>query len=476
MTKKLERISRPSRRPSNFQARSFVEGFFSRQLFFPFALIAPLFLLPLLGHAAPTQEGKQDLLAQADSVLKQMSEITGLPIKASLQKQIIGRSEVQKYLTRNLHEEMTPQEIHVQEATLRAFGLVSRDFDLEKFLIAFYTEQAAGFYDTRHKTMFIADWTPPEMQHLVLAHELTHALQDQNFDIDKFLHAHRDNDDASNARQAILEGYATAAMMQQMVGDVPIGSLPALEPLMAQVIHQQYEEFPAFSKAPFFFRLEALFPYIEGMGFMQRGLQQGGWQILDSLFTNPPQTTKEIFQPAVYFDKQPLPAISLGRPAQLAKIAGLQFLTDNTMGELGYHALLGQFISEAEAKSVGDSWLADRYLLYENAPQYTLVARARWTSSETALAFFRDYHTILARKYPELAPENKLMQSSSTGTEDAPRTEHSQSHESGTTEDLFIGSASNGQVVLLRKGDECRWAEGVPANLTSSMLVFLRSL
>ena len=151
----------------------------------------------LLAYAVPTArfvaagQGAPDLLAQADEVLQQMSELTGLPIKSPLKKQIISRAEVEKYLAENLHVEMTPQEIHIQEATLRAFGLVSPDFNLEKFLISFYTEQAAGFYDPHHKTMFIADWVDPDMQRLVLAHELTHALQDQNFDLEKFLKAAR---------------------------------------------------------------------------------------------------------------------------------------------------------------------------------------------------------------------------------------------------------------------------------------------
>ena len=423
----------------------------------------------LLAYAVPTArfvaagQGAPDLLAQADKTLQQMSELTGLPIKSSLKKQIISRTEVERYLAENLRVEMTPQEIHIQEATLLAFGLVSPDFNLEKFLISFYTEQAAGFYDPHRKTMFIADWVEPDMQRFVLAHELTHALQDQNFDLEKFLKAVRPDDDASNARQALVEGHATAAMIQQVIAPMKLEDMPALEPLMAQVIHQQYEEFPAFNRAPFFFRLQALFPYIEGMGFMQRGLQEGGWRRLNSLFNDPPKTTKEIFEPQAYFEKQQLPKVSLPHPAPLAGIPGLNFLAENILGELGYYAVLGQLISEDEAKSVATRWLADRYLLYERAAagpspglthegkEYTLVSRTRWSGPEAALAFFRDYHSILARKYPELAPDKR------------------------STTDLFIGTAANGQVILLRKGDECLWAEGIPTAQSEAMLNWLNS-
>jgi len=155
---------------------------FSRCKFTPPRRLISLGLLLLLAMTAVAQQpGPQDLLAQADEVLQQMSQITGLPIKAPLKKQVISRPEIEKYLTQNLHAEMTPAEIHAQEALVRALGLVSRDFNLEKFLISFYTEQAAGFYDFKRKTMFIADWIPAELQTMTLSHELTHALQDQSW-------------------------------------------------------------------------------------------------------------------------------------------------------------------------------------------------------------------------------------------------------------------------------------------------------
>ena len=421
---------------------------------FPFLLLAYAASTAWLVTAA---QAPPDLLAQADSVFQQMSELTGLPIKSSLKKQVISRPEVSKYIAETLHSEMTPQEIHVQEATLQAFGLVPPDFNLEKFLISFYTEQAAGFYDPLRKTMFIADWVEPDMQRMVLAHELTHALQDQSYDLEKFLKAAHEDDDASAAREAVVEGHATAAMIQEMIAPMKLEAMPSLEPLMAPIIQQQLEEYPAFTKAPFFFRFQALFPYIEGIGFMQHGLQAGGWKRLNSLFDDPPNSTKEIFQPEVYFDKQPLPKISLPQPAVLAGVHGVNFMAENIMGQMGYYALLGQLISEDEAKSVTPNWLADRYLLYEKSDggqgkrQYILVSQTRWSSAESAQAFFRDYHSILTHKYSELVSDSR------------------------STNDQFIGEANNGQVVMLRKDADCLWAEGVPAAQAEAVLNWLKS-
>ncbi len=421
---------------------------------FAFGLAACLIAIFTLANApvAAVQQS-QPLLATADQVFQEMSRITGLPIRAALKRELVSRPQVEKFMTGKIREDYPPEEMHVQEATLKAFGFVSSEFNLEKFLVAFYTEQAAGFYEPDQKTMYIADWPPPELQALVMAHELTHALQDQNFDLKKFLEAEKKND-ATAARQAVAEGHAMAAMIQKMVGPADLGTLPSLEPMMSGLAAAQMQQYPVFSSAPYFFRFQALFPYTEGMGFMQKGLGLGGWKKLNSVFLHPPETTKEFFENSVYFNSESLPKISLPRPPAFESAPGYKRLSENTLGELGYRALLGQFISEQEAKSAGSQWLADRYILYERSSPhaYALVARSRWASSEAALEVFRSCHTILAQKYPELTAERS------------------------SAADLFAGSSANGRVVLMRRGSECLWAEGVPAKQAETMVKWLESL
>ena len=404
--------------------------------------------------AAAQQPNTQALLSQADEIFQQMSQITGLPIKGPVKKEVISRPEIEKYLIENIHEDTTPEELHQQEALVRVLGLVPPGFNLEKFLISFYTEQAAGFYDPKRKTMFIADWNTDETQSTVLAHELTHALQDQSWDLEDYLHGARGDDDATDARQAVVEGYATAAMFQQMAGGLDLGALPNLSTLMEGVIHSQFEEFPAFSNAPYFFRITATFPYVQGLGFIQAGLHQGGWPALKDLFEHPPQTTHQIFEPEAYFNHQPVAQVVLPHPPALEGATGLRLLGENSLGELGYYSFLGQLVSEDEAHALSPAWVADRYLLYEHAggDDYALVARSRWASSESAQAFFRDYRTILAQKYPHLSTDQR----------------------SGA--DLFIGDTGNNSVLLLRKGDECVWAEGVPTAQAGALLAWMQAL
>ena len=414
--------------------------------------------------ATASQASPQALLTAADEAFREVSRITGLPIKTPLQKEVVNRDQMRQYLIGSLHADYAPGEVHAQEAMLKAFGLVPPGFDLEKFLITFYTEQAAGVYDPRRKTMLIAGWVDQDMQKVVLAHELTHALQDQNYDLQKFLHDRRGDDDATAARQAIAEGHATAAMMQVLVAPQQLLSLPTVVPLMNMAMQMQIEQFPVFSSAPFFFRYQALFPYAQGVSFMQRGLTQGGWQELREFFLHPPDTTKEVFEPDAYFEHQRQPKMTLPDPQPMGQDPRLRVVYRNRMGQLGYYCLLGQLLSEDEAKKVAPSWLADRYLVYEDpaAHRYAVVARVRWSRAEAAADFFRDLHTILVKKYPDMGIMHAVPSP-------APSSEPSASVESAAV----VGSTTVGAVVMIRRGDEVLWAEGVPKAQTEAMREWL---
>ena len=415
-------------------------------------------------------------LETADAVLRQMSRLTGLPVKEPLKKQLISRADIDRYLKENINAEYTPEEIHGEEAALKAFGLVGLDFDLEKFLISFYTEQAAGFYDPRHKTMFMANWVDPAAQKMVLSHELTHALQDQSFDLWRFMRATRDDDDASSAREALVEGYATLAMMQVMLGSIPIEKVPALDASMEAMVNQQMEEYPVFTKAPYFLRFQALFPYVQGMHFVRAGLVLGGWKRLNQCFAAPPTTTAEIFQPESYF-RPPADAttatdpvvrpLTLPPPSALERAPGLMRVENNIMGELGYDALIGQLLTPEEADKVTLPWVADRYLVYEGPAtgQFALVARTRWSTSEGASGFCDDYRSILEKRSPGAVSESHGAASPEA------RTEHS-----GSSSEVLLRTAGARQTFLLREGDECRWAEGVPGDKAEALEKWLADL
>jgi len=165
----------------------------------------------------------KELFRSVDEILQFASQDTGLPIKHKVKRRLTKRDEVQSYIEKSMKDDKDAKRLERSSAVLKKFGLIPRNFDLSKFLVTMLREQVAGYYDVKTKTVNLLDWVDVESQKPVLAHELTHALQDQSFGIEKWMKGSaeesdnkRDDpspndiegDEESAARQAVVEGQA----------------------------------------------------------------------------------------------------------------------------------------------------------------------------------------------------------------------------------------------------------------------------
>jgi len=192
---------------------------------------------------APSAQGKpevkitareaEELFHSVDEILAFDSKHTGLPIKKEVKRKLTSRDEVVSYLTKHMKDEDVKR-LQRSELVLKKFGLLPRDFDLEKLLVSLLREQVAGYYDPKTKTVNLLDWVPIEQQEPVMAHELTHALQDQAINLSRWMkkgekdlgEIKRDptpsdieNDEIDNAREAVVEGQAEAMMLVRLADE-----------------------------------------------------------------------------------------------------------------------------------------------------------------------------------------------------------------------------------------------------------------
>src|SRR5271154_6540977 len=163
----------------------------------------------------------KELFRSVDEILQFASQDTGLPIKHSVKRRLTKRDEVQSYLRKSMKEDKDAKRLERSSAVLKKFGLLPKNFDLANFLVAMLREQVAGYYDVKTKTVNLLNWLDAEQQKPVLAHELTHALQDQSFDLEKWLKdsdindekeptaADIEADEVGEARPAVVEGQDT---------------------------------------------------------------------------------------------------------------------------------------------------------------------------------------------------------------------------------------------------------------------------
>src|SRR5215510_9330162 len=170
--------------------------------------------------------------AAADEVLQQMSEITGLKLRTPLKKTLRSRDEIRAYVIRQMDEEKNAAERYAGARSAEALGLLPKNFDFDNFMVALLTEQIAGLYDPKAHEFYIADWIPLGDQRMVMAHELTHALEDQHFSLEAWVKAARPNEDAELAREAVLEGSAMAAMVDYLLqgSGRSVKDLPDIDP------------------------------------------------------------------------------------------------------------------------------------------------------------------------------------------------------------------------------------------------------
>ncbi len=143
-------------------------------------------------------------------------------------------------LIKEIDAEMTPAEFRANELGMKVLGLLPRDFNLKETMVKVYSEEIAAFYDTKTKTMHLikepeakAEEPPTFLEKLlgkksgfdkdenktVIAHELTHALADQNFNLDKMQSSIKRDDDRDPALSALIEGEATLTMFGAQMED-----------------------------------------------------------------------------------------------------------------------------------------------------------------------------------------------------------------------------------------------------------------
>ena len=372
-----------------------------RPLFFALILLCTPAASLLAQQSAPASPpSKADFLATADEVLHDMSVITGWKLNGPLKKSLLSREEIHAYVIRQMDDEKDAKERYASARSAEAFGLIPRGFNLDAFLVELLTEQIAGLYDPKTHEFYIADWIAVEDQRMVMSHELTHALEDQQFHIEEWVHAARPNDDAEMAREAVLEGSAMAAMVEYMFKDkgIKLSDLPDIDP---SLFVGDLGDTPTLKKAPPFIKDTLLFPYFSGLTFSIAQLKTGSWPAFSKVFAKPPANTQQILHPEAYRLGKLPPPIKLDLPATIPPKDWVK-LEENSMGELGWKEVLKQFLDEGRAKEMAAAWNGDMYATYEQkeSKRLLLFTRIRFDSEANTTEFFAQYSEALEKKYP----------------------------------------------------------------------------
>jgi hypothetical protein len=374
-------------------------------------------------HKITPQEA-EELFRTVDEILEFASKDTGLPIKTPVKRKLATRDEVVRYIERRMKEDPDVERIDRAERTLEKLGLLPKGFELRKFLVGMMREQVAGYYDPQTKTVYMLDWVTAETQKPVLAHELTHALQDQSYNLEKWAQINEKKlspqeeiarDEARTARQAVDEGQAMVVLFDYMLA--PAGRSVADSPELVESMRSQMamdNSSPIVASAPLYLREGLLFPYVEGLDLVRKVYAANGKRAaFDGLLSKPPVDTRQVMDPDVYLRGEKMPEVKI---ADLGGILGKGWerYDYGGFGAFDLYVMTKQWGGDAPAKTLPAQLRGGYYLSFQQKtkPSGLCVAMILgWSDAASARAFDRVYRDGLPARY------NKI---SGTETEDGP--------------------------------------------------------
>ncbi|HEV7905681.1 MAG TPA: hypothetical protein VGO96_17705 [Pyrinomonadaceae bacterium] len=388
------------------------------------------------------------VVAATSEVLKETGEIRQLEVLRAVKSGAQSRAEIERMLVRNLDEQSTPAELHASEVALKKLGLVPADFQFRSFLIELLTEQVAGYYEPKTQEFYLADWIDLDGQQPVMAHELTHALQDQHFNLLRFSKWPRSDSDAELAAHALVEGDATLVMTFYVMRDLKRVAA------MMKSANAEGASSEKIERAPRAIRESLLFPYKQGMDFVSQVYRRGGWPLISEAYKALPQSSEQILHPEKYFAREAPVKVDL---PELAELLGKNWtrLDYDVNGEWSYFQILDEFLrSEKESQKAAAGWGGDRFALYENrATRNVLLAQlTAWDTETDAAEFFDAYVRRTERRYKDAIADTRA----SVPTE---------------TRRVWRTTPGDGLIVMERQGARVAILEGVPEKSNVSALL-----
>jgi hypothetical protein len=363
-------------------------------------------------------EQAEELFRDVDTILDFASKDTNLHKKHDVKRRLASRDQVVRYLKENMAEDKDVQRLRRTELVLKKFGLLPKNFDLQTFLVNLLEEQVAGYYDAKTKTVNLLDWVVPDLQRPVLAHELTHALQDQSFGLDKWLKKGEEDldtkrtlkpedftrDEDSEARQAVVEGQAMVVLLDYMLA--PMHRTVADSPEVVDTLNADMAagtpDSVQYKNAPVFLKESLTFPYRYGMEFEAEVLRaQGKEKAFADPFENPPRTSRQIMEPKTYLAGEHLAPLALPDFKKIFK--DYERFDVGAIGEFDVDVLAEQYAGPEAAKRIYPNWRGGWYYSVhaKGNPSGTLGLAfvSKWASSRWAEEFAAIYARGMQQRY-----------------------------------------------------------------------------
>jgi len=344
--------------------------------------------------------------AKLSKMEKQVAEVRELPLKKSITFRSCSEAGVRAQINESISRQTPAEELEADRKLLVALGLVKPEENLKQTLTNVYTEQIAGSYNEEDKEITVVEGKGlgTIMDELTIVHEITHALQDQNFHLDR---PPLDNEaysgDNNLAIESLAEGDAMTAMLDYAKEYVDMAKLlkEELKGLEgSQVSSEQLD------RAPLYIRRSLLFPYEEGMVFVIALKERKGIAGIDAAFADPPLSSEQIMHPDKYIGRRDNP-----RTVPLADISGIlgkkwKMINSDTLGEFDVGVWFEQLSGMIASRDVAGGWGGNTIQYYRGpGGKYVVVNAFVWDTPADARQFFDGYAGLIEDRFGKKAGE-----------------------------------------------------------------------
>lgn len=333
-------------------------------------------------------------------IRSQVEAIRGLQPTKDVDPVTIDAAQLRTNLETEFDKENAVDALRFSEDTLITLGLLPPDSSVRKLTLDFEAGQVAGYYSPDRKELFVVSRSGAlgPAEEVTYAHEFTHQLQDQTFDLSKLGLDSANQSDRALAQLAVVEGDAVSVQTRWTAENLTAEELGQL--LTASLDPAAIE---ALRNAPPYLRDTALFPYQDGFAFVSNRIGAGGYSAVDAVFADLPESTEQVLHPEKYAAREMPVKVKL--PAELAATlgAGWKNAGEDTLGEFILQTWLTvNGVSGATAREATAGWGGDRLELLRGPNGATTVfLETVWDNVLDAAEFAAAAKTAIAEIRPE---------------------------------------------------------------------------
>lgn len=246
----------------------------------------------------PLPEGFDRKMARkVATVIEAVHPVRGLPPAEDVAYRVIDGATFTTELEALFREEYPAEYVAAEDDAFTRIGLLAPEDDLAELILQIYDSQVLAYYDPA--TTLFTLIGPIErigpLESIVVAHEYGHALQDARWDLESWQLEELDESDAILARQALIEGDATAVMYDWAARELKLADLLRVS---AEALTQGDQR--KLARMPMILQRQLEFPYLDGYAFVNAIRGRGDWAAVDEAWDAPPVSTEQILHPELY--------------------------------------------------------------------------------------------------------------------------------------------------------------------------------